>query len=188
MGGGWALCQDTDMSSVDRYLADDEELIYVTRQHWTQLVGEYTALVIILVVAGGLLWFLPSGHTGMLERYVVIGLAVIALVWLWLVPILKWRAEVYALTTRRIHMRNGFLNKTGRSIPLVRVNDISFEASLWQRLFRCGTLKIESGSEQGLMVLKHVPDPEGFKTRIYEAMDEVEDLRGEDEAPAHHRH
>jgi uncharacterized membrane protein YdbT with pleckstrin-like domain len=176
------------MSTVDRYLADDEELIYLTRQHWTQLVGEFVALCITWAVAGGLVWVLPGGHTGRIGDYVVLGAAVIASLWFWLIPLLKWRAEIYALTTRRIHMRSGFLNKTGRSIPLIRVNDISFDSSLWERIVRCGTLKIESGSEQGLMVLKHVPDPEGFKTKIYDAMDEVEDLHNEDDQPAHHHH
>lgn len=164
------------MPTVDHHLTDDEERIYVTRQHWTQLVGEFVVLCLTWAVAGALLWVLPSGkswtHTGI---YVVVAVALIVSVWLWLVPLLKWRGTVYILTTKRIHVRTGFVSKTGRSIPLTRVNDISFAASLWERIIRCGTLKIESGSEQGLLTLKHVPDPEGFKTMIYEAMDEEQD-------------
>lgn len=177
------------MATVDRYLTDDEDLIYVTRQHWTQLVGEFVVLCLTWAVAGALLWALPGGkswtHTA---AYVVLGLAVLVSLWFWLVPLLQWRGTVYILTTRRIHLRTGFVNKSGRSIPLHRVNDIAFSASLWERIIRCGTLKIESGSEQGLLTLRHVPDPEGFKTRIYEAMDEEQDLRhgADDEAP--HRH
>jgi uncharacterized membrane protein YdbT with pleckstrin-like domain len=161
------------MPTIDRYLAEDEELIHVTRQHWTQLVGEFAVLCLIWAIVGAAVWALPDGQdwarTG---AYVVLGAGLLVSVWFWLVPLLKWRSTIYILTTRRIHMRAGFLAKTGRSIPLERVNDISFESSLWERIIRCGTLKIESGSEQGLMTLKHVPDPEGLKTMVYEAMDD----------------
>jgi uncharacterized membrane protein YdbT with pleckstrin-like domain len=177
------------MSTVDHYLADDEDLIYVTRQHWTQLVGEFVVLLVIWAVAAGLVWVVPSGQSwGRDAIYAVLGVAVVLSVWFWLVPLLKWRGIIYILSTRRIHQRSGFLTKSGRSIPLTRVNDISFEASLWERIIRCGTLKIESGSEQGLMTLRHVPDPEDFKTKIYEAMDEVQDHHDEDDEPVHQRH
>jgi len=159
------------MPTVD-HLADDEELIYVTRQHWTQLVGEFMVLCVIWAVAIALLWVLPSGQWGRIGDYTVLGAALLGSLWFWLVPLLKWRGTVYILTTKRIHSRSGFLAKTGRSIPLIRVNDISFKVSLWERIIRTGTLKIESGSEQGLLTLKHVPDPEELKTKIYEAMDE----------------
>ncbi|MFC4029872.1 PH domain-containing protein [Streptomyces polygonati] len=164
------------MPSVDRFLSDDEELLHVSRQHWTQLVGEFAVLCLTWAVAGALLWVLPGGKSWSdTAVYVVLGVALIVSLWFWLVPLLRWRDTLYILTTKRIHTRSGFLTKTGRSIPLVRVNDISFSASLWERIIRCGTLKIESGSEQGLLTLKHVPDPEGLKTMIYEAMDEEQE-------------
>ncbi|MFJ2633980.1 PH domain-containing protein [Streptomyces sp. NPDC087422] len=160
------------MPSVDRYLTDDEELIYVTRQHWTQLVGEFVVLCVTWAAAGALLWVLPSGKSWTdAARYVVLGVAALVSLWFWLIPLMKWRGTLYILTTKRVHTRVGFVNKTGRSIPLARINDISFAASLWERIIRCGTLKIESASEQGLLTLKHIPDPEGLKRTIYEAMD-----------------
>jgi uncharacterized membrane protein YdbT with pleckstrin-like domain len=171
------------MPSVDRYLTDDEELIHVTRQHWTQLVGEFVVLCLTWAVAGALLWVLPSGKSWTdAGIYVVLGAAVLVSLWFWLIPLLRWRGTLYILTTKRIHTRTGFLTKAGRSIPLTRVNDISFAASLWERIIRCGTLKIESGSEQGLLTLKHVPDPEGLKTMIYETMDEEQEHQHSSEA------
>ncbi|CAL9458718.1 PH domain-containing protein [Streptomyces sp. JH002] len=161
------------MAYADRYLADDEELLYETRQHWTTLVSEFVQLVVIAAVAAVLT--LIIGDLGSPVAWVVLGLAGIAIIWRWLVPMLQWRSTVYFLTTKRLHKRTGFLNKVGRSIPLSRVNDVSFSASLWERIMRYGTLHVQSASEQGKMTFKHVPSPEEFKNRVYEALDRVDD-------------
>lgn len=166
------------MASVKRYISDDESLIYSTRQHWTEMVAEFAILCIIWAIAGVVVWFIPPGEEwGTIATYVVIGLAILASLKWWLIPLLKWRSTLYILTTKRIYKRSGFLSKTGRSIPLVRVNDVSFRASLWERIWRYGTLTIQSASEQGFMTLKHVPDPEGFKARIYRAADDEQRSR-----------
>ncbi|GAA2053158.1 MULTISPECIES: PH domain-containing protein [Streptomyces] len=161
------------MAYADRYLADDEELLYETRQHWTTLVSEFVQLVVIAAVAAVLT--LIIGDLGSPVAWVVLGLAGIAIIWRWLIPMLQWRSTVYFLTTKRLHKRTGFLTKQGRSIPLSRVNDVSFSASLWERIMRYGTLHVQSASEQGKMTFKHVPSPEEFKNRVYEALDRVND-------------
>lgn len=160
------------MATADRYLAEDEELLYETRQHWTTIIDDFLRLVLVAAVAGALVWALPTGEDwGRTAVWVVLGLAVIAAVWTWLVPLLLWRSALYFLTTKRLHERSGFLTKTGRSIPLSRVNDVSFTATLWQRIMRYGTLHVQSASEQGMMTFRRIPDPEGFKNRIYQALD-----------------
>jgi len=158
-----------------RHLASDEELVYATRQHWTRLFTEFVLLVLIWLVAGAIVWFLPSAVSfGHIVGYVVAGIATIATVRYWLVPLLAWRGIIYIVTTKRIYKRSGFLTKTGHSIPLSRVNDVSFEATLWERILGEGTVSIQSASEHGMLALKHVPEPEKLKDVIYQAMDEEE--------------
>lgn len=161
------------MAIADRYLGDDEELVYETRQHWTEMVSEFIILCLIWLVAGALLWVVPGGEDWTdMARYAVLGAAAIASLWWWLIPLMKFRSTLFILTTKRIHKRTGFLTKSGRSIPLTRINDVSYRASLWERIMRHGTLNVQSASEQGMMVLKHVPDPERFKSLIYQQIDE----------------
>ncbi|TDC98223.1 PH domain-containing protein [Actinomadura sp. 7K507] len=163
------------MSSVDRYLAEDESLVHATRQHWTELVGEFVILCLLWIVAGALVWVLPSGDDwGRIAGYAALGVAAVLSLWLWLIPLLRWRGTIYIVTTKRIYKRSGFLTKTGHSIPLVRVNDVSFRVTLWERIWRYGTLDIQSASEQGMLRLKRVPDPEGLKSKIYQAVDAVQ--------------
>ncbi|MEV7085969.1 PH domain-containing protein [Streptomyces sp. NPDC093085] len=160
------------MVNVRRHLAEDEELVHATRQHWTELVGEFVVLVVVWAVAGALLWVLPNGEGWAdIASLVVLAAAVVGSVWFWLVPLLKWRTTVYIVTTKRISVRSGFLTKTGHSIPLVRVNDVAFRATLWERVLREGTLTIQSASEHGMLTLRHVPDPEGLQGLIYETVE-----------------
>ncbi|MEU8798746.1 PH domain-containing protein [Spirillospora sp. NPDC048819] len=160
------------MSFADRYLAEDESLVHATRQHWTELIGEFVILCLVWIVAGALLWVVPSGEDwGRIADYVVLGVAVVLSLWFWLIPLLRWRGTIYIVTTKRIYKRSGFLTKTGHSIPLIRVNDVSFRVTLWERIWRYGTLDIQSASEHGMLRLKRVPDPEGLKSKIYQAVD-----------------
>ncbi|UCM89331.1 PH domain-containing protein [Streptomyces marincola] len=162
------------MALADRYLADDEELLYETRQHWTTMVSEFLVLCLIAVVTGLVLWMLPGGEDWSATAvWVVLGAALVAAVRWWLVPLLQWRATVYFLTTKRLHKRAGFFHKTGTSIPLSRVNDVSFRATFWERVMRYGTVRVQSASEQGMLTLRHVPEPEDLKNRIYQAIDGV---------------
>ncbi|MEW1720015.1 PH domain-containing protein [Streptomyces sp. NPDC093109] len=179
------------MVSVDRHLAPDEQLVHATRQHWTEIVTEFLVLALIWVVATVLIWLTPSGEDWATNTdYVILGLALIASVRYWLIPLLTWRGTLYIVTTKRIYKRSGFLTKTGHSIPLVRVNDVSFRATLWERIMREGTLFIQSASEQGMLTLKHVPDPEGLKDLIYRAVDDEQNAhqRGGFEGPVPPQH
>ncbi|MDT3396496.1 PH domain-containing protein [Streptomyces sp. B1866] len=162
------------MAYAERHLADDETLLRATRRHWTELFGAFVALLLVWVVAGALLWVLPDRDWRATAAAVVVGAAVLASLWLWLIPLLKWRSTVYVLTSKRIYRRTGFLTKTEHSIPLIRVNDISFEATLRERILRQGTLTIQSASEHGMLTLQHVPDPEGLTAAINQAVAEEE--------------
>lgn len=163
------------MGIADRHLAGDEELVHFTRQHWTTLIGEFLLLIVIIAVAAGLVWVIPAGEEwGPWATYVVIGLAVLAALVFWLVPLLKWWNTVYILSTRRLMERYGLLSKHGRDMPLMRVNDVTFSISLWERIMRYGTLSIQSASEQEGMVLERVPRVQWLQSEIYRQVDEAQ--------------
>jgi uncharacterized membrane protein YdbT with pleckstrin-like domain len=75
-------------------------------------------------------------------------------------------------------MRNGVLSRSGRDVPLTRINDVSFQRSIMERLFGSGTLIIESAGDRGQVVLKDVPRVEGVQRVIYQLVeDEAQRLR-----------
>ncbi|MGW8380445.1 PH domain-containing protein [Streptomyces sp. ODS28] len=161
------------MSFTEQDLAEDEELLHITRQHWSQLVEEFALLGAIWLVTAVLVGMLPSGAPwAPFAFWVLVLAALVGSLRCWLFPVLKWRYRCYVLTTKRIYKRSGFLTRSSRSIPLLRVNDVSFRATPWQRLLGYGTLSVQSASEQGTMTLRHVPEPDWFQGEIYRAVDD----------------
>src|SRR3712207_6895704 len=55
-----------------------------------------------------------------LFRSVLAGLGVAGVVWLTLVPLLRWRTTHFVVTTRRVLVREGVLARRGIDIPLDR--------------------------------------------------------------------
>ena len=64
--------------------------------------------------------------------------------------------------------RVGILTRTGRDIPLNRVNDVTFTENLLERVLRCGTLTVESAGERGQVVLEDVPRVAEVQHQLYE--------------------
>ena len=101
-------------------------------------------------------------------------MAVIALLalMLWLIaPVLRWRTTTYELTTRRLRTRFGLLTRRGRDIPLARINDVSFEKGILDRLLGAGRLVVESAGEHGQIVLRDIPNVEQVQATLYQLVE-----------------
>ncbi|WP_159945632.1 MULTISPECIES: PH domain-containing protein [unclassified Nocardiopsis] len=163
------------MAIADRYLADDEELVHVARQHWTVLAGEFVALALIAAAVAAALWFLPWDRDwSPAAAGTVVAVGVVAALVLWFVPMLRWSSTVYVLTNRRLMMRDGIISRQGRDMPLTRINDVAFSIGLWERLMGYGTLSVQSASEQEGMVLRRVPRPQRFQAEIYRQVNDAQ--------------
>jgi hypothetical protein len=55
---------------------------------------------------------------------------------------------------------------------------VSFQHSLIERMLRTGTLMVESGGEQGQLVLKKIPRVEYAQNQLYRLVEELTDGDG----------
>lgn len=159
-----------------RLLGADEDVVLDLHPHWKVLVGP--AFVFVLAVGIGSFGYfaMPSGRYESAGRIAVLVAAALVAVVYALLPFLRWRTTNYVVTTRRVVIRSGLLARSGRDVPLSRVNDVSFEHTLFERLLRCGTLLVESAGERGQVVLHDIPQVESVQREIYRLV-EAEDLR-----------
>jgi uncharacterized membrane protein YdbT with pleckstrin-like domain len=162
----------------ENILDDGEKVIHNLRPHWRR-VAIPVALVPITVGLASYGWFaLPDDSARKVLRYVILAAAVVILLWWSLRPFLFWLTTRYVVTDRRVLMRNGVLSRTGRDVPLTRVNDVSFSRTVIERLFGSGTLVIESAGDRGQVSLKDVPQVETVQRDIYRLVeDEAQRLR-----------
>jgi uncharacterized membrane protein YdbT with pleckstrin-like domain len=95
---------------------------------------------------------------------VVVGVGLIF--WLTVLPVIRWRTTHFVVTTRRVLVREGVLSRHGIDIPMSRINSVEFRHTLLERLLGCGTLIIESASEEPLE-FADVPDVERVHSMLY---------------------
>lgn len=159
-------------------LTEDERIVLEFHPHWSTAVSPIFWSVVAVVVAGVAIVFIPDGGSQMLIRLIVAAVGVVAVLVVGLVPFLRWVTTTYTLTNRRFVMRHGILSRSGRDIPLTRVNDVSFQHSLIQRMLGTGTLIVESGGEHGQLVLKAIPQVERVQGELYRIVEELTDGDG----------
>ncbi len=139
-----------------RLLNDGEHIILSTRTHAKVLL---LPAVVLILVAGlaGYLSSLPSGDQADVWRWVIWGIAAALIGWFTVAPFLSWLLTTYTFTSRRLITRTGVFTRRGHDIPLNRISDISYEKSLVDRFFGCGTLVVSDASELGRVELRDIP-------------------------------
>ena len=154
-----------------KLLAEGERPELELHPHPKALVGPIAALLVVVPLVSFAAARVPDGGAQLPLRVVLVVAAALLLVALTLLPFLRWVTTHYVVTDRRLITRKGLVARSGRDMPLARVNDISFSHSVFERMLGCGTLVVESAGERGQLVLEDVPHVEAVQRRIYELVD-----------------
>jgi len=156
-----------------KYLNEGEEIVLDQRPHWSYLAGPTLALAATVALA-----VLVSARVeGDLARVALVPtllLVAVALAWV-LVRYARWATTSFVITTDRLIHRKGVLSKSGREIPLERLNDVSFHQTLFQRMLGSGDLLIESAGERGQQMFSGFPSPERTQNRIHRQIELAQD-------------
>jgi uncharacterized membrane protein YdbT with pleckstrin-like domain len=157
----------SDVAFPQRLLGDGEEVVLDLRPHPKRLVRPAAIVVAASGVASYLVFVVPVGVARTPLRWAIAVVAAAVVVRWSIRPWLRWMTTHYVLTTQRLVVRQGVFTRTGRDLPLARVNDVSFRHSLVGRILGCGTLTVESAGEHGRVVLDDVPSVELVQREIY---------------------
>jgi uncharacterized membrane protein YdbT with pleckstrin-like domain len=166
-----------------KLLGEGESIVLSTRTHWKALVFPTVALIVICAVAGFVYGILPSGSSHDTLAWVVVGVAVVLILWICLKPFLLWLTSEYTVTNRRLINRSGIITRVGRDIPLYRINDVSYERDLLDRILGCGTLVIAVANEDGKTTMHDVPRVEQVQLKITDLLFGNDDGADDDGTP-----
>jgi len=147
------LNQEVGVGFPEDELTSNERLVLHLHPHWKQMVGPFAVLA---VVVAGLIAALVGG-VGSIWMLVLAVIGLILVVWLTLIPFIKWRTVHYVVTNERIITRRGIFSQPTENIPLDRVSDVQFDQSLFERVLGCGKLSLASPGEHGPDVLPNIP-------------------------------
>jgi uncharacterized membrane protein YdbT with pleckstrin-like domain len=154
-----------------RLLNPNEEVALDLHPHWW-----YFAESVALLVVSGVAWLYFVGNdneawwdTGGLWITGVV--ALYSLGWT-VVRVLKWKTTNFVVTNDRLIARSGVIAKKGIEIPLERVNNVSFNQSIFERLLGAGDLLIESGGEDGQQRFSDIRKPNEVQNIIHMQMED----------------
>lgn len=162
-----------------RLMTDGERVVASTRTHVKVLLGPAVVLLVV-AAAGGFLAAWAREQAGATAAWVVAGVALLLVLWRSVLPFLRWLTWTYTITDKRIVEQKGLLTRTGRVIPLSRVNDVSFEKNLNDRVLGSGTLVVHDASEQSGLRLHDVPGVDELHRTLTEL------IHAEGSASGHH--
>lgn len=156
------------MAYPDELLSEGEHVVVHQHPHAKMLVAP--VFVLLVTLAAGI-WLAVLAQDVSppwdLVALIAIGAVVLLLiVWLFLVPVVRWRTTHFIVTSDRVIAREGVIKRTGIDIPMSRINSVQFEHGLLDRVFGCGTLIIESASDQALR-FDDIPKVEKVHSFIY---------------------
>lgn len=156
------------MGFSQKLLGADEHVVIHMRTHAKALILPALVLILAGAAVGVGAALIPA--TYQTPGLIAVGAVGLILVILWtFVPFLRWRTTTYTITNRRLITRRGILSKVGKDLPLMRINDVSYERSLLDRMLGCGTLNIQTAADAGPIILTDVPDVE----RVHVLMTEL---------------
>lgn len=154
------------MAYPDDLLGEDEFVVVHKHPHWKMLLAP--VLILFVVVGGGsyaaallapFSWHLPAWIA-------LAAVGAILVIWFTLAPLVRWRTTHFVVTTHRLMVREGVFTRSGIDIPMSRINSVRFRHGLIDRMLGCGTLVVESASDEPLE-FDDIPQVEKVHTLLY---------------------
>jgi uncharacterized membrane protein YdbT with pleckstrin-like domain len=149
-------------SSLDRYLAHDEQVVLEVRRHLAVLIGPALRLAVVIVAAAVIGLVLTPGTTRGIVDTVCAAVAlffVLRLAW----RVWEWWVDRIVVTDERIFEVSGVLTRRVASMPVARVTDMTYKRTIVGRILGYGEVIVESaGQEQGISSIDHIPQPDHF--------------------------
>ena len=138
------------MAYPDNLLSRGERVVLHKHPHWKVLI--VPALCFVVFIGGGFALAAILRHWQYhTTAWVVIALvALLGLIFLTLVPVIRWRTEHFVLTNFHVFFRTGILRRKEHQIPLGRIQNMETSVSFWGRLLGYGSLIIDSAADQPL--------------------------------------
>lgn len=86
---------------------------------------------------------------------------------------LPWSFTIYSFDEERIFIESGVFSKKEDEVRLYRVLDLSLERSFLQRIFKMGTIKVDSSDKTlKCFELKNIKNPKEVKEQLSELVEE----------------
>lgn len=123
-------------------LNDDEHLIFSTNPSWRSQFAKHVMVLVGSILFGAILAIAVDAAVG-IGVGVVVALGAVALLWI------ERSRTSYMVTNERIQVREGFLSKEVQQTRLSRIQNVTLDQSVAERMLRIGTVDYDTAGDDG---------------------------------------
>lgn len=125
---------------------------------------------IVLIGAAGAVAFFFGSFREDWQNLAVLAGGVVAVVLLWLLPMLTWLSKRYIITTRRIVLRHGLFVRTRQELLHSRGYDITVRKNALQSMVGSGDVLINTGLDRPV-ALRDIPNADLVQGALHDLME-----------------
>lgn len=167
------------MGFPENVLTSDEKVEKSLHPHWRTVVGSLVIGLILIAACVYAAYLSPDDTKGNVIQWIAVGVAVLIGIPLVVVPFLRWRTTHYVITTHRVMVRKGIVNKNGKDITLSKITDVSFSQTLMDRIVGSGTLSIESAGDSPNEAFEAIPHSDQIQQLLNHLIDQDANKRAQ---------
>ena len=146
-------------------LQKGEKILLVTHTSWVKLF-----VPVFIAVVG----WVASFFIGFLEWGWIAALAGSLY---FTVVYFSWKVNIWVVTNFRVIDEAGLLNHFAKESPLEKINNVSYDQTLWGRILNFGHVEIQTAAEVGATDYYNVHGPKRLKDTITLAQAEYKNLQ-----------
>ena len=153
---------------------DNEEVIFILRKHWINLIKPSFWLFLGLIIVFIILRLAGASSFSAYAFFIWLGLGGTYWVYNWLI----WLKDIYILTDQRIIDRDqrSLFSFTVSEAPLENIQDISWEKTGFiSAIFNYGNIYVQTAGAKEKIVFENIAYPRRMKERILTLRDFVKD-------------
>ena len=135
-------------------LQKGEKVLLITRTSWITMIVPALITLIGLVIA----FFIDFFGWGL-------AVSIPALLY-FLYKYFSWRVNIWGVTNYRVIDETGLLNHFAKESPLEKINNVSYDQTLFGRIFNYGHVEIQTAAEIGSTDYNDVHEPKLLKDTI----------------------
>jgi len=125
----------------------------------------------LLLALGGLVaaWFIEP----VAWKLAAAGIGIV----IFLYKYFQWKVNIWVITSFRVIDEAGLLSHYAKESPLEKINNVSYDQSIWGRLLNFGHVEIQTAAEVGATDYYNVYHPKRLKDTITLAQSEYKNLQ-----------
>ncbi|HTS45278.1 MAG TPA: PH domain-containing protein [Puia sp.] len=91
-----------------------------------------------------------------------------------LIRYFSWRANIWVITNLRVIDETGLISHYAKESPLEKINNVSYDQTIWGRIFNYGHVEIQTAAQVGATDYYNVHHPKRLKDTITQAQSDLE--------------